>query len=236
MSPSLRGHREVLGTPVHRFHMHWPWYVWLVLWGLPVVLAGAVLATGSPGAALVLAVILLVVVALPLTWFLRRHQVVLTDRAMVMGPFVPGVGPDVLFLHDLDVASVRTWSNLRAYLRAAGTSSFTSGQMITEGSRTGFSLRTRRAGRLRGGSLVEREIVGQLGGAVELFALAGSAERFVPALTEVMVDAGVPGAEGIPDCALPPGVLSGAPGSHRAEIPGWPAPPSGQSTGTSSRK
>lgn len=236
MSPTLRGYREVLGTPVHRFHMHWPWYVWLALWGTPLVVAGIALGTGSPGAAVVLLVILLPFVATPLTWFLRRHQLVLTERALVMGPFVPAVGPDVILHHDLDVEALRTWSNLRAYLRAAEVSSFSSGHMITEGSRTGVSLSARREGRIRNGTLEEVEMVRAFGGTVELFALAGSAEGFVRKLTEVLLAAGVPGAEQIPSRALPPGRLSGAKGSHRTEIPGYTGPPGGHSTGRSSRK
>ncbi|WP_106507632.1 hypothetical protein [Brachybacterium timonense] len=216
-------HPDLVGVPQARFIMHWPWYVWIVLWFLPVLIALGILATGSPGAAIAILGALWVLVAAPLSWFLCRHRLVITDRAIVMGAFVPGGRPDVIFLNDVDPACVRTWSNLRAYLKAVDRSSFTSGMMITEGSGTGVSLRVRRIGTVRNGRLRENEIVASIGSTVELFALSGSAERFVHALTAAMTNARVPGAEQIPSVALPPGRLSGAPGSHRQEIPGWGA-------------
>lgn len=214
---------DLVGTPQARFAMHWPWYIWVVLWGLPVLIALGILATGSPGAAVVTLLLLCVLAAAPLTWFLRTHRLVLTDKAIVMGSFAPGSSPDVVFLADVDPACVRTWSNIRAYLKAAGRSSFASGMMITEGSGTGVSLRVRRIGKVRDGRLEENEIVSRVGGTIEMFALSGSADRFVQALTAAMSSAGVPGAEQIPSVALPPGRLSGRRGSHVDEIPGWGA-------------
>lgn len=212
---------DLVGTPQARFPMHWPWYVWLALWGLPVLIALGIATTGSLWAVIVLLVLLYLLAAAPLTWFLRTHRLVITDKAIVMGSFAPGGRPDVIFLADVDPACVRTWSNLRAYLKAAQKSSFASGMMITEGSGTGVSLRVRRMGAVRDGRLQENEIVSRVGGTVELFALSGSAERFIQALTAAMTAARVPGAEQIPSVALPPGRLSGAKDSHLQEIPGW---------------
>lgn len=224
MSPSLRGAQELLGTPQARFHMHWPWFVWVGVWATPVIVMVLALVAGDVGIAIALGVVISLVACLPLTWFLRRHQLVLTDRALVMGAFVPGTSLDVLFYADVDAPTLRTWSNLCAYLRSSGLSAFSSGEMITPGSRTGMTVRVRRAGRLRGGKLVENELVAAIGGAVEMFALSGSAERFVQALTSLLRAAGVPGAADAAQRALPPGRLSGERDSHRTEIPGWPAP------------
>lgn len=224
MSPSLRGAHELLGTPRARFRMHWPWYVWAGVWCAPVIVMVLALAAGDVVIALALGVVISLLASLPLTWFFRRHQLVLTDRALVMGAFVPGTSPDVLFFTDVDAPTLRTWSNLRAYLRSSGLSAFTSGEMITPGSRLGMTVRVRRAGKLRDGRLVENELVAALGGSVEMFALSGSAERFVHALAPLLLAAGVPGAAEVPSRALPPGRLSGARESHRTEIPGWPAP------------
>ena len=44
----------------------------------------------------------------------------------------------------------------------------------------------------------------------------------------LLVAARVPGAADVPRTALPPGRLSGQKGSHRTEIPGWPAPRQGE--------
>ena len=224
MSPSLRGAQDQLGAPRAQFRMHWPAVVWAVLWLTPLVVAALILATGSPGTAVALLVVLWLVISLPLTWFLRRHRMILTDRAIVMGAFVPGVAPDVLFYSDVDTSTIRTWSNLRAYLRSSGRTAFTSGELITPLSGLGVTLRVRRSGRLQGGRLVEDDLVASLGGTVEMFALGGSAQRFIGALVPLLVAAGVPGAEEVPRTALPPGRLSGRKDSHRTEIPGWPAP------------
>lgn len=83
------------------------------LWLVPLLLAALVVATGSPGAAVIGLVLVWLLASLPLTWFLCRHRMILTDRAIVMGPFVPGVAPDVLFYADIDTSTIRTWSNLR---------------------------------------------------------------------------------------------------------------------------
>ena len=228
MSPSLRGAEHLVGEPRERFGMHWPLLLWAVLWLVPLLCAALILVGGSPGAAIVLLVVVWLVVSLPLTWFLRRHRMILTDRAIVMGPFVPRVAPTVLFYADIDASTIRTWSNLRAYLRASETTAFTSGEMITPLSRLGVTLRARRSGRLEDGRLVESDLVASLGGTVEMFALTGSAERFIGALTPRLVAAGVPGAADVPRTALPPGRLSGQKDSHRTEIPGWPAPRPGE--------
>lgn len=146
MSPSLRGAEHLVGAPRARFAMHWPLLLWAVLWLVPLLCAALVVATGSPGAAVIGLVLVWLLASLPLTWFLRRHRMILTDRAIVMGPFVPGVAPDVLFYADIDTSTIRTWSNLRAYLRTSGTSAFTSGEMITPLSRLGVTFRAGRAG------------------------------------------------------------------------------------------
>ena len=229
MSPSLRGAEHLVGTPRAQFRMHYSALVWAVLWLVPLLLAALLVATGSPGAAVIGLVLVWLLASLPLTWFLRRHRMILTDRAIVMGPFVPGVAPDVLFYADIDTSTIRTWSNLRAYLRASGTSAFTSGEMITPLSRLGVTFRAGRSGRLKDGRLVEDDLVASLGsGTVVMFALSGSAERFIGALTPLLVAARVPGAADVPRTALPPGRLSGEKDSHRTEIPGWPAPRPGE--------
>ncbi|MCZ4325093.1 hypothetical protein [Brachybacterium paraconglomeratum] len=228
MSPSLRGAEHLVGTPRAQFRMHYSALVWAVLWLVPLLLAAPLVATGSPGAAAIGLVLVWLLASLPLTWLLRRHRMLLTDRAIVMGPFVPRVAPTVLFHADIDASTIRTWSNLRAYLRAAELSAFESGEMITPLSRLGVTFRARRSGRLQDGRLVESDIVAALGGTTEMFALTGSAERFVGALTPLLVAARVPGAADVPRTALPPGRLSGEKDSHRTEIPGWPAPRPGE--------
>lgn len=149
MSPSLRGAQELLGTPRARFHMHWPWYVRVGVWCTPVIVMALALLAGDVVIALALGIVISLVACLPLAWFFRHHQLVLTDRALVIGAFVPGTSLDVLFYADVDAATLRTWLNLRAYLRSSGLSAFTSGEMITPGSGTGMTMRVRRGGRRR---------------------------------------------------------------------------------------
>jgi hypothetical protein len=221
MSPSLRGHRHELGTPRARFHMQIPWYLWFICWGLPVVLALIIWWRGSPGGAIALIIILAILEAIPLTWFMRRHQIVLTETSFVYGPFVPRVHPHVVRYQDLDLASIRTWKNIRKYLKSSEQRSSESGMMITEGSTTGVTLRVLRGGEFRDGILTEDFAIERMGGLVEVIAISGSADRFIRTLSAAMVDAGVPQAEHLMQTALPPGRLSGAKGAHLDEIPGF---------------
>jgi hypothetical protein len=198
MSPSLRGHRHELGTPRARFHMQIPWYLWFVCWGLPVVLALIIWWRGSPGGAIALIIILAILEAIPLTWFMRRHQIVLTETSFVYGPFVPRVHPHVVRYQDLDLASIRTWKNIRKYLKSSEQRSSDSGMMMTED----FAIE-------------------RMGGLVEVIAISGSADRFIRTLSAAMVDAGIPQAEHLMQTALPPGTLSGAKHAYLHEIPGF---------------
>ena len=91
-------------------------------------------------------------------------------------------------------------------------------------SRQGITFLSRLGWRLSGGELTENRLVRDLGGHLEAFAFATRPEKVVDALTEALVRAGAPGAEQVPARALPPGRLSGAPGSLPDEVPGWPRP------------
>lgn len=226
MSPSLRGRRDELGTPRARFHMHYPLLLWLVIWVMPIALAAAIWVAGGRASAVVSAVLFLVLVALPLTWFLRRHQAVLTDRGLVYGAFVPGTTPEFARYEDIDLSTVRTWTNIHRYLRSAGVGALESGQMITPGARGGVTLRLARGAHFVDGRLRENEMIARYGGSVQVFALSGSPRRFVVALIDALRAAGAPEADVdlVAREAMQPGTLSGEPRAHLSEIPGFPAP------------
>ena len=52
----------------------------------------------------------------------------------MIGPFLPGFARDVHLFSDIDVSTIRTWSNMRAYLRSSSTSTLSAVASCTSAS------------------------------------------------------------------------------------------------------
>lgn len=213
-----------LGRTRARFGLHWPWYVWALPVAVPVAVALLVLLTGDALAAAISFVLIVLLASIPVLVILRSWAFRVTDRAIVIGPFLPGVSREVHLLEDIDLSTLRTWSNLGAYLTAAGTSGMATVGHVNRGSRDGISYRVARAGRLRGGRLEENALVADLGGTIELLSTPAGAARVAETIVRAAAEAGLPGADMALSTALPPGRLSPERGAHLREIPGHPAP------------
>lgn len=216
--------KAITGATRSRFRLHWPWYVWLLPLALPVVIGGMVLLTGDLLATVISTVLVALLATLPVLAILASFQIRVTERALLCGAFLPGLAQEVYLYADIDPRTVRAWSNVRAYLRASGMPSLMTGGQINPGARGGISFAVRRVGRARGRSVSEDQMVADLGGTAEVMSVSGNPERLVRSLAAAMQDAGVVRAESVLAAALPPGQLSGAPGSHAHEIPGHPQP------------
>lgn len=214
----------VIGRTRARFRMHWPWYTWVIPFLVPLVPGALILLTGDVLAAVITVIILVLLATLPLLWVLASFRIHVTDRAIVTGPFLPGFTRSVHLFQDIDVSTIRAWSNVSAYLRSSRTPALLTAGQVNRGSRHGISFRVRRIGDMRGGQLRENQMTRDLGGTAEIMSVTGGAERLIRSLATAMQDAGVAPADAVIAQALPPGRLSPERDSHLQQIPGWPQP------------
>ena len=214
----------VIGRTRARFRMHWPWHTRAVLLLLPVVIGGLILLTGDVLAAVISALLVFLLATLPLLWVLASFRIHVTDRAIVTGPFLPGFTRSVYLFQDIDISTIRAWSNLSAFLRSARIPALMTAGRVNRGSRHGITFRARRVGDLSGGQLSENQMTRHLGGTTEIMSVTGGAERLIRSIATAMQDAGVAPADAILAQALPPGRLSPERNSHLQQIPGWPEP------------
>ena len=131
----------------------------------------------------------------------------MTDRAIVTGPFLPGFTRSVYLFQDIDISTIRAWSNLSAFLRSARIPALMTAGRVNRGSRHGITFRARRVGDLSGGQLSENQMTRHLGGTTEIMSVAGSAERLIRSIAAAMQEAGVAPADAVIAQALPPGRL-----------------------------
>lgn len=214
----------IIGRTRGRFRLHQPWYAWGILLGLPIAVAGLIALTGDLLAAAITFALIALLATVPLCLVLLSFRVHVTERAIVIGPFLPGFRRTVHLFSDIDASTIRSWRNLSAYLRASRTPALMTAGLIAPGARGGVSYRVQRAGRLTSGRLEENPLIRDLGGTCELFALAGGSARFVRVLARAMQEAGAASEQEILALALEPGRLSPEPGAHLTQIPGHPQP------------
>ncbi|UQN28108.1 DUF6526 family protein [Brachybacterium kimchii] len=215
---------QVLGRTRATFRMHWPWYLKLLPLALVIVISGFVLLTGDRAAAAISFVLLLLLAVLPIALVLRSYAFSVTDRAIVIGPFLPFFSCTVVMLSDIDLGTLRSWSNLAAYLHQSSTPwALTVGQ-INPGSRSGISFFARRTGDLEGDALTENQMIKDLGGTIEILSASRRPTAVVGVIARALADAGIANQQQILATALPPGRLTRERGAHLREIPGHPVP------------
>jgi hypothetical protein len=215
---------QILGRRRATFRMHWPWYLRLLPLALVLAIDGLILLTGDRLAAVISFVLLLLLAVLPIALVLRSFAFTVTDRAIVIGPFLPGFARSVVMLSDVDVSTMRTWRNLSAYLHQAGIPSLLTLGKINRGARGGISFFARRAGDLKGDALTEDERVRARGGTIEILSATRSPRAVIAVLARAMSDAGIVSEQQVLATALPPGTLTPDRGAHLREIPGHPVP------------
>ncbi|UQN28107.1 hypothetical protein [Brachybacterium kimchii] len=215
---------QVLGRTRATFRMHWPWYLRLLPLVLVLAIDGLILLAGDRLAAVISFVLLFLLAVVPIALVLRSFAFAVTDRAIVIGPFLPGFPRTVVMLSDVDVSTMRTWRNLSAYLHQAGIPSLLTLGKINRGARGGISFAATRAGALEGESLTEDERVKARGGTIEILSATRSPEAVIAVIARAMADAGIAGEQQVLATALPPGTLSRERGAHLREIPGHPLP------------
>lgn len=217
--------RAVIGRTRLRVPIHKPWYVWAMILLLPLALGALVLATGDAVSAAIACVLLTLLATLPLVLVLRAWRIHVTDRAIVVGPFLPGFSRDVHLLADIDLSTLRTWSNVSAYTTASRSPRLLAAVGgLWPGARHGISYAVQRAGSLQGGRLTENRLITDLGGTYEVYGIAMRPERMVRAIAEAAQQAGIAPADQVLAAALPPGRLSSQPDAHLREMPGHPVP------------
>jgi hypothetical protein len=217
-------HAQILGRTRATFRMHWPWYIKLLPLAMVLAIVGLILLTGDRLAAGITFTLLFFLAVLPIALVLRSFAFSVTDRAIVIGPFLPGVSRTVVMFSDIDVATLRSWSNLAVYLHQSSTPwALTVGQ-VNPGSRSGISFFARRTGDLEGDALTENQMTKDLGGTIEILSATRRPEAVVGAIARALADAGIANEQQILATALPPGRLTREQGAHLREIPGHPVP------------
>jgi hypothetical protein len=215
---------QILGRRRATFRMHWPWYLRLLPLALVLVIDGLILLTGDRLAAVISFVLLLLLAVLPIALVLRSFAFTVTDRAIVIGPFLPGFPRSVVMLSDVELSTLRSWSNLAVYLHQSSTPwALTMGQ-INPGSRSGISFFARRAGDLQGATLTENQLTKDLGGTIEILSTTRRPEAVIGVIARALADAGIADEQQVLATALPPGHLTRERGAHLREIPGHPLP------------
>lgn len=215
---------RILGRTRATFRMHWPWYLELLPLAMVLAIVGLILLTGDELAAAITFALLLLLAVLPIALVLRSFAFSVTDRAIVIGPFLPGFPRTVVMFSDIDLATLRSWSNLAVYLYQSSTPwALTMGQ-INRGSRSGISFFARRTGDLEGDALTENQLTKDLGGTIEILSATRRPEKVIGVIARALADSGIASEQQALATALPPGRLTRAQGAHLREIPGHPMP------------
>lgn len=216
--------RPIIGATRARFLMHWPWYTWALPPLLPAGIALLVLLMGDILAAVIGFILVTILATVPILLFMASFQIHVTERALVVGPFVPGYHRQVHLFSDIDTSTIRAWSNLSAYLRASRTPALMTAGHVNSGAKHGITFRVHRVGELQNGKLTENEVARALGGTTEVMSVAGHSKKLIHSLATAMERAGVARADAIIAQALPPGRLSPQRDAHLQQIPGWRQP------------
>jgi hypothetical protein len=217
-------HAQILGRTRATFRMHWPWYLKLLPLAMVLAIVGLILLTGDPLAAGITFTLLFFLAVLPIALVLRSFAFSVTDRAIVIGPFLPGYPRTVVMLADIDLSTMRTWRNLSAYLQQAGIPSLLTLGRVNRGARGGISFAATREGELDGDSLTEDERVKERGSTIEIMSATRRPEKVIRVIARALADAGIANEQRVLATALPPGTLSREHGAHLREIPGHPIP------------
>lgn len=212
----------VLGRRLARFRIPWRWWHYFVLADITLFPPLLTWIAGSPTAALISAVLIFVLGIIPILAVMHSYRIDVMERGLVSGTPLPFLDREVHLFEDMDFDSVRTWSNIGAYLRSTGQTMNYSGFPLFKDSTNGITFGFRRAGLWGRKGLREDPRVTAMGGGVAVIAFSGPPERFVHTIANAAQAAGYGDAARIVNVALPPGRLSGEPGSHQEEIPGRP--------------